>query len=130
MARTQQMANTLAGSKATGRSGSWFGLVAELTKARITMSVTLTAATGYIVAAGRLEWAMIVPLIGVYLLAAGASALNQVQEVRTDALMPRTMGRPIPSGRMDRSTALFISGLLILMGLYCLASVGHSTKVM
>ena len=130
MSRTGQMATTLPESKAAGRGSSWPALLGELTKARITLSVTLTAATGYIVAAGRLEWAMLLPLVGVYLLAAGASALNQVQEARTDALMPRTMGRPIPSGRMDRSTALFVSGLLILLGLYCLASVGHSTATL
>jgi protoheme IX farnesyltransferase len=127
MARTNPMAAVLSEPKAVRKSSSWIGLVAELTKARITVSVTLTAATGYIVAAGRLEWRMLVPLVGVYLLASGASALNQVQETRTDALMPRTMGRPIPSGRMDRSTALFVSGLLILLGMFCLASVPHNT---
>jgi protoheme IX farnesyltransferase len=121
------MASTLPEPKTTTRGSSWLSLLAQLTKARITVFVMLTAATGYILAAGRLEWVMLLPLAGVYLLAAGASALNQVQEARTDGLMPRTMGRPIPSGRMERSTAGFVAGLLILLGLFCLASVGHNT---
>ena len=121
------MASALPEPKTVTRSSSWLSLLAQLTKARITVFVMLTAATGYILAAERLEWVMLLPLAGVYLLAAGASALNQVQEARTDGLMPRTMGRPIPSGRIDRSTAAFVAGLLILLGLFCLASVGHNT---
>ena len=127
MSRTDPMASALPEPKTVTRSSSWLSLLAQLTKARITVFVMLTAATGYIVAAGRLEWVMLLPLAGVYLLAAGASALNQVQEARTDGLMPRTMGRPIPSGRIDRSTALFVAGLMILLGLFCLASVGRNT---
>ena len=121
------MASALSEPKTATRGSSWLSLLAQLTKARITVFVMLTAATGYILAAERLEWVMLLPLAGVYLLAAGASALNQVQEARTDGLMPRTTGRPIPSGRIDRSTALFVAGLLILLGLFCLASVGRNT---
>ena len=80
MARTHPMASTLPEPKTTTRDSSWLSLLAQLTKARITVFVMLTAATGYILAAGRLEWVMLLPLAGVYLLAAGASALNQVQE--------------------------------------------------
>ena len=67
MARTNPMAAALPEPEAVRKSSSWLALVAELTKARITVSVTLTAATGYIVAAGRLEWRMLVPLVGVEL---------------------------------------------------------------
>lgn len=53
---------------------------------------------------------------GVYLLASGASALNQVQESPTDALMDRTKNRPIPKGDISRRKGLVISIALIFMG--------------
>lgn len=46
---------------------------------------------------------------GAWLLSAGASALNQVQERRPDAHMERTKSRPLPSGRMGVGAALALS---------------------
>ncbi len=95
----------------------------ELTKARITIAVTLTTATGYFLAAGRIEAAIWMPLLAVLLLAGGSSVLNHCQDARIDARMMRTRNRPIPAGRIDRTTAMFLAGLLILLGFYVLASV-------
>lgn len=55
-------------------------------------------------------------LLGVLLLSAGSSALNQVQEADLDARMPRTSQRPIPSGKLSIPQALGVSLLLILLG--------------
>jgi protoheme IX farnesyltransferase len=52
----------------------------------------------------------------VYLLASGASAMNQVQESRTDALMERTKFRPIPNGDISHGMGLTISIILIISG--------------
>ncbi|MDD4890981.1 MAG: UbiA family prenyltransferase [Phycisphaerae bacterium] len=82
--------------------------------------VTLSTATGYLLAAGRLTPAICQPVLGVFLLASGAAALNQCQDAPLDALMPRTRRRPIPSGRLDRAAAAFIAALLALLGLYVL----------
>ena len=60
---------------------------------------------------------MIFPVLGIFLLACGASALNQVQESESDKLMDRTKNRPIPSGAMSRTTALIISLLVIFSGI-------------
>lgn len=102
----------------------------ELTKARITSAVTLTTATGYFLASGRAEPDIWLPLLGVFLLAAGSSALNHCQDARIDALMSRTRDRPIPAGRIDRATALFLAGLLILLGLSALASVPNNPHML
>jgi protoheme IX farnesyltransferase len=59
---------------------------------------------------------------GVFLLAAGAGALNQYQERDLDALMRRTAQRPLPSGRMRAGTALAIAIVLLALGTVCLAS--------
>lgn len=95
--------------------------VVELAKLRITAAVTLTTATGYFLAARRLEWAIWLPLLGMFVLASGSAALNQWQERNIDARMRRTRDRPIPSGRIDSSSALFVALLLILVGFYCLS---------
>ncbi len=58
---------------------------------------------------------------GVFLLAAGGSAVNQVMERDLDATMARTRQRPLPSGRLTASQALaggviaIGSGLLLLV---------------
>ena len=55
-------------------------------------------------------------LAGVMLLSCGASALNQVQERTQDALMARTAGRPLPSGRLSAPQGLLFAGLGIGAG--------------
>jgi protoheme IX farnesyltransferase len=94
----------------------------ELTKPRITLMVVLTAAAGFLVAgAGPVPAALLLgTLVGTGLLAAGASALNQVLERDTDARMKRTADRPLPAGRLDPDAALVfgvglgVAGLLLL----------------
>jgi protoheme IX farnesyltransferase len=62
--------------------------------------------------------------LGAFLLAAGCSALNQVQERREDGLMRRTAQRPIPAGRLSPGQGLGLAlallglslGLLVLAG--------------
>ena len=53
---------------------------------------------------------------GLFLLSAGASVLNQIQEYRQDALMPRTTNRPIPAGEITLSEAAFVTIILIASG--------------
>ncbi len=54
-------------------------------------------------------------------MAAGASTINHIIERKTDALMPRTKNRPIPSGRMAVLQAsiwasiFIVSGILVLL---------------
>ena len=105
-------------------------MILELAKLRITIAVTLTTATGYLLAARKCELRMWLPLVGVFVLACGSAAFNQWQERAIDARMKRTQGRPIPSGRMDPASALFISVLLALSGLYCLASVNRNPNTL
>ena len=61
---------------------------------------------------------------GVLFLAFGASALNQLEEAATDALMPRTRNRPIPSGRIKPLHALWSAVALIAAGASILFAFG------
>jgi len=98
-------------------------MLVDLTRVKVTVAVTLTTATGCLLGAGRVDNAMWLSVLGVFLLASGSSALNQIQERRIDARMDRTKNRPVASGAMEVSTATCIAILLVLLGLYVLTSV-------
>jgi len=97
--------------------------LAELTKPGITLMVVLTAGLGFLLAEQeRISFLLLVhTLLGTGLVSAGASALNQVIERETDALMRRTSQRPLPAGRMDPDTALLFGVVLGVAGLAELA---------
>jgi protoheme IX farnesyltransferase len=88
-----------------------------LAKVRITIAVTLTAGTGYLAAAGTIDFMALFAALGVFLLASGASALNQLQEIRTDAKMNRTQDRPLVTGKITKPSALAFIALLVSSGL-------------
>jgi protoheme IX farnesyltransferase len=104
-----------------GRAADFFAL----TKPRIVLLVALTTAVGFYVAApeGTSAVALLHTLVGTLLVAAGASALNQVAESDVDGRMRRTAARPIPAGRLGRragavfATALGIGGIGYLAAL-------------
>ncbi len=86
---------------------------AEMFKPRVTLMVVITAAAGFYLGSVRsgispLNVQCAETVIGMALVTAGASALNQVLERRTDALMPRTARRPMAARRMS-----FVHGLLL-----------------
>ncbi|MBI5374666.1 MAG: UbiA family prenyltransferase [Candidatus Schekmanbacteria bacterium] len=96
----------------------------KLFKVRISLLVTLTSAAAFVIASKGVSISLLTSSAGVFLLAAGASALNQVQENKIDAMMERTMARPIPSGEINVSTALSVSIAVMVAGLLFLLSVG------
>lgn len=95
-------------------------IISELGKVRISVAVAFTTFTGYILSHGEFDRGFVLPFIGIFLMACGASAFNQLQETETDRIMKRTAGRPLPSGRISKSGAFiialiyFISGCLVL----------------
>jgi protoheme IX farnesyltransferase len=91
-------------------------MILELGKHRIALLVALSTLTGYVLAGGKISIQTVIPVAGIYLLALGSGALNQYQERRKDALMPRTSGRPIPAGLLSPFSAVLIAFLLMLLG--------------
>ena len=92
----------------------------ELCRPRISALSALSAAVGFIVAAGGIGTGALLAAGGVFILACGASGLNQYQERKSDAFMPRTKGRPLPSGRISPPGALYFSFSLVVPGLLIL----------
>lgn len=88
----------------------------RLIKYKLSLAVTLTGVAGYLICVDTPGLEMIFLALGVFLLASGASALNQVQERSLDSLMNRTSNRPLPSGSLAKKPALAISLILIICG--------------
>jgi protoheme IX farnesyltransferase len=87
-----------------------FDLV-KLTKPKITLLVLFTTFVGFYSGAGHPLplAAMFHTLAGTALVAGGAAAFNMFAERRLDILMKRTARRPLPSGRMHETEALYFA---------------------
>jgi heme o synthase len=98
----------------------------ELTKPEINFLIAITAAAGFWLgspsALPHFLWAQFLhTLLGTILVASGAGTLNQLIELRYDAQMRRTARRPLASGRIAPSHALWFGVLLAIFGVVYLA---------
>jgi protoheme IX farnesyltransferase len=103
----------------------------ELGKARVALLSTMTMVSGYILAAGAVNATLLWVTAGVFLLASGASGLNQVQERDIDSVMERTRGRPLPSRRVSLTHAVAMAIVSITAGtLMVLAAAGATAAAL
>ncbi|WP_282037297.1 protoheme IX farnesyltransferase [Saccharicrinis aurantiacus] len=93
-------------------------------KFSISVPIALTAYAGYVLFAEQLSWFGLLAAIGIFFLSAGASAINQMQEIKLDALMPRTVDRPLPSGNMSQAMGWSIISVFLVAGTLCLYPFG------
>jgi len=98
----------------------------ELFKVRVTGMVVITAWAGFYLGSmqsgiSTLQRGLLDALFGIGLVSAGAGALNQCLERRTDALMVRTADRPLAAGRYPLALGVFAGlGALALGGYWLL----------
>src|SRR5258708_22252950 len=120
-------AATLAKTSRAASAGDFFALL----KPRVMSLVIFTGLTGIVVAPGHTHPLTALTALLCIAVGAGASgALNMAYEADIDALMTRTRGRPIPSGRIARSDALGFGWVLAIasvavMGLFVNALAAH-----
>ena len=89
-----------------------------LTKPRVMSLVIFTGLCGLLAAPDRIHPVLaFTAILCIAMGAGGAAALNQWWEADLDAGMKRTANRPLPQGRLDRTTARDFGGVL------CAASV-------
>jgi len=90
-----------------------------LAKPRVVLMIVLVTATGYYMGAvGGVNLIRLAhALIGTALVAAGTLALNMYLERDRDAMMHRTLNRPLPGNRMRPGEALLFGGALAAAGL-------------
>ncbi len=95
----------------------------ELMKPRVMSLVVFTGAAGLAVAPGSIHPVLAAVAVLCIAVAAGAAgAINMWYERDIDALMVRTRGRPLPTGRVEPAEALTLGAMLslfsvMLMGL-------------
>ena len=80
-----------------------------LTKPRLSIVVVFSAMMGAVIGGGGAWWVWPLLLVGGYGVTGAANALNQVLERETDALMARTMERPLPSGQIALGEAVWVA---------------------
>lgn len=106
-----------------------FASLVETTKPGITRLVTITSFVGFVMASAAeringsatwIGWSLTISalgcVVGTALSAAGANAVNQWMERDRDAVMPRTVRRPLPQGRLSAGLVLLVGTLLCLAG--------------
>jgi protoheme IX farnesyltransferase len=98
-------------------AGRW-SIYAELTKARLSALVLITALVGYVMApwGAFRPWTLLATMLGTAACALGANALNQVIERQKDAVMPRTKDRPLPAGQLSTQHATLVAAVLLAVG--------------
>ena len=99
----------------------------ELTKPEINFMIAITTAAGFWLgssaALAHFPWMPFLhALLGTMLVASGAATLNQLIELRYDTQMRRTARRPVASGRIAPSHALWFGVLLSFLGVVYLAT--------
>jgi protoheme IX farnesyltransferase len=104
-----------------------------LTKPRITFLVVVTTLVGFLSAAHGAGSATLLlnTLLGTAMVAGAASALNQWAERDADAVMHRTLRRPLPAGRLTpRDSAVFGLALAAAGTAYLAIAVGGLASVL
>ena len=91
-------------------------IILELGKVRISLPIALSASTGYALQTGTFGSETLILMLGVFLMSCSSGAINHIQEYKTDALMPRTQKRPIPSGKISVSKAVIVALALFTAG--------------
>lgn len=98
-----------------------------LFRVNIALFAACSGATGFVLAPHHGAEDALIMIVGIFLLACGASALNQYQERELDAKMDRTRFRPLPSGALSPAHALLTALMLMSAGLALLVSKGSAT---
>jgi len=94
----------------------------ELTKPRVVMLIVFTAIVGMFLSVPG--WpdltALIFGTLGIGLASSSAAVFNHVLDHRTDILMMRTRGRPLPQGKLTEKAALSFASVLCVIAMIIL----------
>jgi len=96
----------------------------ELLKPRLSMLVAFSCAFGFVLSSGSsVDWLRLTMVtIGGFLLSGASVTVNQILEQKEDGLMTRTRNRPLPSGRLNASSAAFFAVVVMASSLVLLAA--------
>ena len=102
----------------------------QLTKFGLSVSVVFSSVAGYLLAVDQIDWKVLFFLaIGGYCMVGASNAFNQIIERGPDALMKRTMDRPVPTGRISVNMAMVIAVTLTILGVVILYGINEKTAL-
>ncbi len=94
----------------------------ELTKPRVVILIVFTAVVGMFLSVPG--WpgvgALAFGTLGIGMAASAAAVFNHVLDARTDILMMRTRGRPLPQGKLTERSALIFASVLCVTAMLIL----------
>ena len=112
---------------ATGRLGLYsFSDYLELCKPKVVALLMVTAVVGMILAVDPTQqllpsWDILIfGNLGIALAASAAAIINHVVDRKIDAVMSRTTGRPIPTGKVPPAHAIALSAILSIVSMVML----------
>lgn len=104
----------------------------ELAKPGILRLLLITTVCAMLVAQRGLPdpWLVLWTLVGLGLVSASANAMNMVYDVDIDSVMARTMGRPLPSGRVEPGPALIFASIIGILGMAVLVTMVNAVAAL
>ena len=106
------------------RANEIVAVYADLTRVKLSLAVTFSSVTGYFIFHNSFEINLLFLIAGVFFLASGSAVMNQYTEISHDALMGRTMQRPLPRKKINPGTALLVASGLFCAGIFFLLLTG------
>jgi protoheme IX farnesyltransferase len=90
----------------------------ELLKPRLSLLVAFSSVFGFVLgSSGSLNWFSLIMLgVGGFLVSGASVTINQILEIDLDRLMARTCNRPLPSGRISKTEAVWVAVFTVLAG--------------
>lgn len=107
-----------------------FGNFAEITKIRLSVSVVFSSIAGFLLGADQINFFTLLLLcVGGYCMVGASNVFNQIIEKDLDALMDRTKHRPLPDGRINKSSAMALGVVLTIVGIAVLYTINPKTAM-
>ena len=94
----------------------------DLTKPRVVMLIVFTAFVGMLLAVDGIPdlFTVLMASLGIGLAASSGAAMNQIIDMRADAIMARTKNRPLATGGLNVWQAIVFAALLCFLGMLVL----------
>ena len=103
------------------KSATWKDYL-ELTKPKVVLLILVTAVVGMFMATpGMVPWdILIIATVGIGFASGGAAVVNHVVDQKIDAIMARTLKRPVASGKISDKNAIIFATVLSVSSLFML----------
>lgn len=111
-------------------SGGRVKAYVSFTKLKLSISVVLSALTGYLFMGGNDALEITLLILGGTLVTGASNGSNQIWERKFDGMMKRTANRPIPTGVMSLTEAYLAAIIMLLIGEAMLLAINPRTALL